>query len=118
MALVAEEQLTALCVKAGKPNVLIRIACRELEAWFMGDLHSVGKEFKRPNLSSLAAKKKYRSPDTMHKPSDELARLVPGYRKVSGARLMGKTIPLDGSRSHSFRVFVSGIRRIVEEANL
>ena len=33
-----KEKLSNICLKAGKPDCLIRIACRELESWYLGDL--------------------------------------------------------------------------------
>lgn len=111
-----KDGLVALCASAGKPDTLVRIACQELEAWCIGDLETVATVFEDPGLTKLTAKNKYRSPDTMHKPSDELSRLVPGYGKVAGARRMGPAIRLDGGRSHSFQVFVAGVRRLAEEA--
>ena len=111
-----KQRLVALCARAGRPDTLVRIACRELEAWCIGDLEVVAMVFAQPGLSKLAAKRKYRSPDTMHKPSAELERLAVGYGKVAGARRMGAAIRLEGGRSHSFKVFVAGVRRLVEEA--
>ena len=34
-------QIFTLCEQAGRPNALIRIACRELESFYLGDLGKV-----------------------------------------------------------------------------
>jgi hypothetical protein len=107
-------RLQALCTEAGRPETLVRIACRELEAWFIADLATVGLAFQRPSLAALQDKEKYRTPDRLGSPSRELEQLVPGYGKVSGGRALGPVLDLDNARSPSFRHFVSGIRRMLE----
>src|SRR3989339_224369 len=39
------------CRNAGKPHALIRIACRELENWYLGDLKAVAEVY---SITSLA----------------------------------------------------------------
>ena len=41
------------CENAGKPDTLVRIACRELESWFLGDLPSVEKTISPDRLGSV-----------------------------------------------------------------
>jgi hypothetical protein len=36
-----KERLMALCGRAGKEDALVRIACRELESFYLGDLKAV-----------------------------------------------------------------------------
>jgi hypothetical protein len=108
-----KKALATLCTKAGKPATLIRIACRELEAWFLGDLRGVAKAFDQPKLAKLQTRRKYRTPDTTHKPSRELTKLVKGYGKTAGARKMGSTINLLTSSSPSFLAFVSGVKKLI-----
>ena len=108
-----KRHLASLCAQAGRP-ALVRIACRELEAWFLGDLAAVAEAFKKPKLARLQNKRKFRLPDTLHKPSVELAKLVPDYGKVSGARAMGPVIRVDGGSSPSFQAFVRGIRKLAK----
>jgi hypothetical protein len=46
-------QLSKLCNEAGHPDVLVRIACYELEAWYCGDLDALGQVY--PNFNAAAA---------------------------------------------------------------
>jgi hypothetical protein len=81
------ENLIKKCVGAGKTNVLIRIAIHELESWYLGDLKAVEKGLKLKNLSKLQHKQKYRNPDRMANPSEELIKITERqYQKVSGSR--------------------------------
>ena len=45
-----KEVLTQICQSAGKTNFSIRIACRELENWYIGNLAAIGKIYNIPNL--------------------------------------------------------------------
>lgn len=110
-----KRKLVDLCAEGGRPDTLVRIACRELEAWFLGDLQAVERVFGVSGLSSQAQRRKYRDPDRIGAPSQELMRLVPGYGKVGGARRLGPRIDLDRCCSPSFHQFVRGIRRLLEE---
>ncbi len=103
-------RLAALCQAAGRPDTLVRLACQELEAWYLGDLEALADGFGIERLRSLTEKEAYRDPDSISKPSAELARLVPAFQKVSGARLLATRLG-ETNRSHSFQVFLAGIRR-------
>jgi hypothetical protein len=39
---IIKQNLSGLCREAGKPDATVRIACRALESWFIGDWASVG----------------------------------------------------------------------------
>ena len=108
-----KRRLTELCRKAGQPDAVVRIACRELEAWFLGDLQAVADAFGKPRIAKQSAKAKYRQPDWVDCPVAELRRFVPDYQKVDGARRIGPFLEAERSRSKSFEVFVSAIRRLV-----
>ena len=109
-----KRKLKDICVKARKPGVLVRIACRELESWYFGDLPAVETALEIGGLSELMAKKKYRNPDGIHHPSEELKRVTKNrYQKVGGSRLIGEYLRLDNSRSTSFQHFIGGVRRIM-----
>jgi hypothetical protein len=109
-----KEALQGICRKARKPNALVRIACRELESWYFGNLQAVENALGIDGLRALEAKAKYRNPDTIHYPSRELRRVTKNrYQKVSGSRVIGKHLRLDGSRSTSFRHFISAVSAIM-----
>lgn len=108
-----KEKLVQLCRDAGKEPALVRIACRELEAWFLGDLSAVEQGTGARNLSKLQGKKKYRNPDKIGSPSKELKRIVPEYSKTRGARMIGLHLSLETNTSHSFNVFTSGVLNVV-----
>ena len=114
--LTIKRELAQKCRDAGRPETIIRIACRELESWYFGDLAAVGGALGLPNLVRYAKQKKYRIPDAIHSPGNELRKISRNtYQKVAGSRAIGPRLSPDNNLSHSFGVFVTGIRRAVTE---
>ena len=112
-------KLHAMCRAAGRPDTLVRLACQELEAWYLGDLQAVAAAFANPKADSPAHRKKFVDPDAWRKPSVELERLVPRFQKGAGARAMAQHLrEPEHNQSHSYGKFVEGVRRIAGEMGL
>jgi len=110
-----KEHLVELCKRAGRPETLVRVACREIESWYLGDLKAVEEALGVTHLSSKQGQKKYRDPDRLESPSHELERLTHScYQKISGSRAIGQVLSLDieTNRSRSFNVFLNGLRKL------
>ncbi len=103
-------KLRGLAAQSGKADVLVRIACHELEAWALGDWHAVAEAYAQPKLSKLASS--YPAPDRLGSPFTELRKHLPEYQKVDGARRLGKLLTPERNRSTSFRVFCEGVVRL------
>jgi hypothetical protein len=112
---VIKSGLKQKCVEANRPDTVVRIACRELESWYLADLAAVEKGLGVKNLQSLQAKAKYRLPDEIVCPSKTLMRLAPGYQKTGGSRSIAPHLDLKSSRSRSFGLFLKTIRRLAGE---
>jgi hypothetical protein len=109
-----KQKLARLCQESGKKNVLVRVACHELESFYLGDLQAVEKGLGLRGISSHQDKSKFRKPDELGNPSEELEKLTKNnYQKVAGSRAIAPYLNLAGNRSESFNVLVSGIRRLV-----
>lgn len=110
-----KKKLLSLVSQTGKKSV-IRIACHELESFYLGDLLAVEKALELPGLSKNQNKEKYRSPDNLDKPSWELIQLTNGlYQKMAGSRAIAPLLDLENNRSRSFKVLIEGVRRMAEE---
>jgi hypothetical protein len=108
-----KKNLQELCEKTGSPNVLIRIACRELESFYLGDLNAVEKGLGIRGLGAMQRQRKFRNPDQLVKPSLELFRLTKGrYQKVSGSAAIGRHLQPQQNHSKSFNVLIAGLNRI------
>jgi len=112
-----KSELLDLCQSAGRRRVsMVRIACRELETFYLADLQAVEIAFGLPGLALQQRKRRFRQPDALGSPSRELTSLTRGaYQKVNGSRLLGKRLDLDNERSCSFKNLVQGIRRLEAE---
>ena len=109
-----KSMLVQKCKEAKRSDALIRIACRELESWYLADLSAVEKAFSLAGgrLTKYQDKVKFRSPDDHPSPAKTLKSVVPSYQKVGGSRAIGPFLDVDNSRSRSFAVFVSGLRKL------
>lgn len=109
----AKEKLAALCRESGKSEWLVRIACRELESFFLGDLAAVERGLDVKGLGAKQGKQKFRNPDELRNPADELSLLIgKPYSKIAGARAIAPCLDLDRNTSRSFNALISGIRRL------
>jgi len=114
---VVKARLVNLCGAAGRNAVsLVRIACRELEAFYLAALKAVETALDLKGLARHQLAARLRAPDLLGTPSGELAKLTGGaYQKVSGSRLLGPHLDVGNARSASFKNLVAGVRRLQQE---
>lgn len=108
-----KEKLVNLCKSTGK-IFLARIACKELEAWYFGDLPALSRAY-RKDLTKLSLKSKYKIPDNIENPKDELRKLLPLHQQIAGARKIGPFMDINHNNSCSFQCFISGVKKLCEE---
>ena len=110
-----KDKLLGLCRKGYRPDTLVRIVCHHLESWYLGDLAAVEKAFGVNGIARHQNKRKFRDPDALANAEQELCRMVPEYQKINGSRRIAPHLNLESNRSHSFGVFLSGVRSLFEE---
>jgi len=101
--------------KSGKvKNSVIRIACHELESFYLGDLSAVEKGLKIKGLAKLQSKSKFREPDKLSNPAEELYKVTKKkYQKVAGSRAIAPHLKIDGTnKSYSFNILLQGIKKL------
>ena len=115
--LVIKNVLLTRCAEAGRQAVsLVRIACRELESFYLADLAAVETGLGIRGLAKQQGTSKFRSPDYLQKPSKELSILTKKrYEKVSSSGLIGKNLDVENERSKSFKNLITGIKRMEQE---
>lgn len=112
-----KEALANICFAANKNDAVVRIACRELESWYSGDLEAVEKGLHMSGLVRHQNNKKFRTPDKLGNAAQELIKLTNRkYQKVAGSRAIGPHLLVERNLSHSFRVFVEGVMGVVSSA--
>jgi len=110
--IVLKNHLLQLCKDSTRP-VLIRIACQELEAWYLGDFHALSIAYNKPKLLAIGKKNKYRFPDKIPAPKEALKKIVPEYQQIQGAKIIAPLMDINNNASVSFQQFVTGVQRIV-----
>ena len=113
--IVIKAGLVEKCQRAGRADSLVRIACHELESYYLGDLAAVEQGLQERGVGRKQGKAKYRNPDALANAADELGKLTSmKYQKASGSRAIGPYLTVDNSnRSHSFNLLVSGIKSLL-----
>jgi hypothetical protein len=113
---IIKKGLTEKCKEAGKAETLIRIACHELESWYLADLAAVESGMEIDGLAVRQSRKKYRMPDDCANAAEELVKLTKHkhlYQKVGGSRAIGPYLDINNIRSQSFSVFIAGIKKLI-----
>lgn len=114
---LVKRKLLDLCQQSGKADrCMVRIACRKLETFYLADLQAVGQALEITSLAQHQSSRKFRAPDHLGSPSNELKTLTKNrYEKVAGSRRIGRHLNLDNTRSPSFRNLIAAIRRMEGE---
>lgn len=111
-----KKEIMQKAVNAGKAeNTCVRIACRELESFYLGDLEALEKALKLTKLAKLQDKKEYRDPDNLgRKPSEALMKISKRkYSKVKSSRILGTILDIDEkNRSKSYKQLLLGVKKI------
>jgi len=108
---IIKKSLTALCPVSHRPKTIVRIACRELESFYLGDLRAVESGLGVSGLAGKQNKAKFREPDRLSSPSRELEKLTGNrYQKIAGSRAIAPHLDLRAPRSRSFHHLLQAIR--------
>lgn len=107
------------CEAAGRAaTTRVRIACTELETFYLADLPAVERALACRIVATLPprARSRFRAPDQLGSPSRELQTLTQGqYQKVDGSRRIAAHLDLANTRSPSFSNLLRGIRQLEAE---
>ncbi|TAD94731.1 MAG: DUF4276 family protein [Bacteroidetes bacterium] len=111
--LILKNKLLELCQKNGNCPTLIRIVCRELESWYLGDMLAIEKSYPSFKADKYLRKMQFRNPDLLNNASQELRKMLPEFQKVASAKAISPNLNLDLNHNHSesFKQFISGIIR-------
>lgn len=109
-----KNRIKMLCKRHKRKDCLIRIVCQELESWFLGDFGAISKSCDEVNAEKFKKKAKFRNPDKLANPSQEINKIFKNrYKKVEHARRISKHLNLLTNNSHSFNIFISGVSQII-----
>jgi hypothetical protein len=113
---VLKKKLLDLCdIYSNDLPILIRIVCNELESWYLGDMEALEQAYPRFKAKKYKNRAKYRIPDTIQNTAQELKSIIPDFQKVKGAKLVSEFINIGKNRSESFRQFVLGLNKLLND---
>ena len=89
----------------------INATIEQRNGYIWGDLAAVSEAY-GVDLQHLAAKRKYRNPDSIDHPKKELKRYLPELTQIDGTRRISPHMNLEENTSRSFQVFLQGVKKI------
>ncbi len=93
--------------------ICVRIACRELENGYLGNLAAVETLYPTSKAGSLSRKAKYRDSDRLIGSQEMEIITKRTFAKTDCARRIGPILSIDDNRSASFNQFVSGLTKLL-----
>ena len=99
----------------------IRIVCKELESWLLGDLLAIEKAFPRFKSASIAKKAQIRDVDKINKPSNFLLRIIPEYKdrkkipKLEFSKKTAQFLDITNNKSTSFNNTIEAIKQLCNQ---
>lgn len=108
-----KQDLKTLCDE-NRTGVQVCIVCKELEAWYLGDLSAVERAY---DINLNKARTKFKIPDAIDSPKERLYELLrgKGHSQISGARRIAAYMNVSGNISESFNFFVSKVRKMARD---
>ncbi|WP_281227378.1 DUF4276 family protein [Flavobacterium aquiphilum] len=110
---ILKQKLLDVCSQNGDCPKLVRIICRELESWYIGDFLAVNKAYPSFKHQNYIHRSKFRIPDNCNA-FDELRKILPEFQKVGGAKKIAPFIDIDKNKSESFQQTINGLKRFFD----
>ena len=99
-----KQKLKEKCRNARQP-VIIRIACHELESFYLGDPAAIEKGLGIHKIEKRTRRKIFNAPDTIDQPSKQLEAITNNrYQKIDGSRKIAPYLNPAVNTSKSFNV--------------
>lgn len=100
-------------------DFLVRVVCRELESWYLGDMLAIEKAYPRFKAEQHKNKAEYRNVDRISSPNRELLRLIPEYSgrdnlpKLESAEYISPFLDIEMNKSESFNQTIKAILKLL-----
>lgn len=102
-------------------DFLVRIVCRELESWYLGDMQAIKSAYPRFNIDQHKNKAEFRNVDKLQSPNRELLKIIPEYSnrdylpKLETAEYISPFLNLKENKSESFNQMINAILRLTKD---
>jgi hypothetical protein len=114
-----KKQLQDLIKDKCKSPFLTRIACHELESWFLGDLKAIKRAYPRFKPENYQHQARFRQVDNIENPNAFLLSIIPEYQgrkwlpKLEVSEKISPCLDLSNNHSTSFNHTVTGIKKLI-----
>ncbi len=109
-----KQQLLNICSENGTCPVLIRISCRELENWYLGEMEAIEKVYPSFKAKSRKYKAKYRNVDKLLG-SVELSKAISTFQKGYASKNIPKHLNIEKNNSTSFKHLITGVKKFLAD---
>lgn len=92
----------------------IRIVCKELENWYLGDLDALEKVIPNSTINDLKGKAKFRQPEILNG-KEELKKLIPEYGAIGFAREIAPHINIQKNTASSFQNTIIALQQMLKD---
>lgn len=107
-----KQKLVRLCEDNGSCSFLVRIVCRELESWYLGDMAAIEAAYPQVKAKKYKGKARFRDPDRCSA-AHEMEKILPAFQKIAASRKISQYMSVNENRSRSFNHFISGLIRVL-----
>ncbi|MBL7791608.1 MAG: DUF4276 family protein, partial [Saprospiraceae bacterium] len=108
-----KNQLVNIINESGLRQFKVRIVCRELECWYLGDMDAIEQiipSFKSANYQNRA---KFRLPEKLNG-KDELRKLIKLYSATEFAKNIGQHLSINNvNKAPSFNLAIQTLKEII-----
>lgn len=107
-----KKNIIDLCRANGDCPILVRIPCRELENWYLGDMDAIEKVYPNFRARSHKYRAKYRNVDNLHG-AYELEKSIHNFQKGFASKNIPKYMDIETNKSVSFNQLMTGIQNFL-----
>lgn len=114
-----KQKLESLIKNTCQCEYRIRIVCKELEAWFLGDLKAIQLAFPRFKPEQYQSKADFKNVDAIINPNHYLLKIIPEYKgksnlpKLETAERISPFLDLEHNQSSSFNHTLNAIKELL-----
>jgi hypothetical protein len=113
---VIRRKLKEQCEAAGHPEAIVRIACHELESFYLGDPAAIEKGLEIHNIRKHDRRKLFSEPDLIDQPSKQLVYVTKNkYQKIDGSRKIAPYLNPLINTSKSFNVLYKTLNQLLAD---
>ena len=120
---ILKQELVKIVALTCQSPYRVRIVCRELEAWYLGDMDAVQEAYPRFKADNHRNKQLFRDVDSLSNPVQILLQHIPDYEgrknlpKLETAERIAPHLIIERNQSVSFQQFIRAVQQLTSPAD-